>query len=151
LDKLFASTSYYNAPHFRSGGWGFNPLDPTDPVLLDIRSRVSSLARRSAPPHLRISWADSDKEPRLVDGVLVRDGSFLSPAHASLPIAAHTAHFRAVWPAGDARGCAMMVMLPPNGDEDYESRFRGLARCNLTPANFLFFQRVPFRLKVIST
>jgi hypothetical protein len=128
IDKAYVTAVYIGAPHFRRGGWGFNPMDATDPILCDLRGRVAALKARVEPPPINVVWDGGDAAPRLHDGVLVRDGTFLSPGAASLPPAGHTAHFRAVWPKDGATGCPMLVLLPPNGDEDYERRFRSLAR-----------------------
>ena len=130
LDKAYVTAVYIGAPHFRRGGWGFNPLDVADPVLYDIRARVAALKSRAEPPPISVVWegGDSAAPPRLHQGVLVRDGTFQSPGAAALPPAGHTAHFRAVWPKTGAAGCPMLVLLPPNGDEDYKRRFRSLAR-----------------------
>ena len=126
IDKAYVTAVYMGAPHFRRGGWGFNPLDSADPVLKDIRARVDALKARAEPQQISVAW---DGGERLLDGVRVRDGTFMSPGAAALPPSAKTARFRAVWPASGAAGCPMLVLLPPNGDEDYKRRFRGLARC----------------------
>jgi hypothetical protein len=129
LDKAYVTATYMGAPHFRHNGWGFNPLSPSDAVLRDLRARVAALVTRADPHPIRVDWDGGEgAAPRLLEGVLVRDGSFHSPAAAALPPPAQTARFRAVWPASGTAGCPMLVLLPPNGDEDYSRRFRDLAR-----------------------
>jgi hypothetical protein len=56
---------------------GFNPLDPGDAVLRDLCSRVAALVTRADPHPIRVDWDSGEgATPRLLEGVLVRDGSF---------------------------------------------------------------------------
>ena len=94
-----------------SDGWG-------DEALIELLAVTGDAA---PPPPIEISW---DAERRAADGLMERDGAFLSPV-AELPAASRTAAIRMISPADRTR--RLVVMMAAWNDHGFRTR-DGLAR-----------------------